>query len=432
MAPKFAALILSLLPISLAGQSTGHIAAGYITSVNPDGTFSVEGWPVHLESNPVFFVHLNPGGEVPATSFEPFVGEFVEVGGSRTKGKSTQGLILGSSVTRIMPDLDAVHGTAIIDFVPPPDATGPDSIVRADGRFLRIPATAKVKFEDGLIAGSILSTNTWITYAGQKLNDGTVLVETATLCKNSVKGYESKLQTKTDYDPAAVKPNQQQGRASKWMLGFGPRKVHPHSVDVLQARITRIGESLVPEYQRSLAAEDPTRLSFRFYLVDLPELQLPIALTNGIVLVPFARLNRLHSDSELAAPLAIAIAFALEKVQIRDRTAKNTLAAAEVAGLLSLLSPVAIAGLVVVNKSRESINDLQIEQAGRVALCLLHDAGYDIDMAPMALWLADPDEAQPIQKTRMPKRAADLYESLGTVWQPRGVADQLSPKNRRE
>lgn len=81
MAPKFAALILSLLPISLAGQSTGHIAAGYITSVNPDGTFSVEGWPVHLESNPVFFVHLNPGGEVPATSFEPFVGEFVEVGG---------------------------------------------------------------------------------------------------------------------------------------------------------------------------------------------------------------------------------------------------------------------------------------------------------------------------------------------------------------
>ena len=47
---KIAALILCLFPITLAAQSTGPVASGYITSVDSDGSFAVEGTPVRPDS----------------------------------------------------------------------------------------------------------------------------------------------------------------------------------------------------------------------------------------------------------------------------------------------------------------------------------------------------------------------------------------------
>jgi len=428
---KLSALILCLFPITLTAQSaaSAQVASGFITSVEPDGRFTVEGWPVHLEPHATFFVNPNPGTATSSSIFQPFVGEFVEVYGSRSTGKSVPRSILATRLVQVMPDLDGVHGTAIIDFVPLENPLAPDHVVRADGRFLRIPTTAKVKFEDGVAADSAFATNMWIAYKGIQQNDGTILVETATIRKNTVKEYEEQLHQKSEYDPGAVSPDEKQGTVNKLLHGIDVKKLHPHPDEILQARINKIGDRLVPAYQRALATDDPTRFSFRFQVVDLEGYHEPLALTNGIILVPFLGLDRLKSDSDLAAPLAIAMAFALEKEQVRGRATKNTLKGAAAAGYASdvLLFPVGIVGGIAAGMAQKHINDLQSEQAGRVALCLMHDAGYDIRQAPIALWLLDPNDPQPIEKARMPKRAADLYKTLGTVWQPGSLARTTNP-----
>lgn len=424
---KIAALILCLSPITLTAQTLAPepVVSGYVTSVEPDGTFAVEGWPIRFDPRVVFFVHGNDGTATSTSSFRPFVGEFVDVVGERSKGKSAPRFILATRVTQVLPDLSAVGGTGIIDLAPNANPLLPDRVVRADGRILRIPPTAKIKFDDKLTADSAFATNVWIDYQGIPQSDATILVDKATFRKNTVKAYEEKLHKKDEYDPSAVSQDEHQSEVSKFFRGIDLKKVHPHPDADLQARISRIGENLIPAYQRALAPDDPTRLNYRFQVVDLQGYKEPFSLPNGIILIPFHGLERLKSDSELAAPMAIAIAFALEKETVRGRPARNSLTGARAAGYVAgaVIPGVGIAGDIATGVTQKHLNDLQVEQAGRVALCLMHDAGYDIQLAPIALWLGEPDEAEPIEKIKMPKRSANLYKSLGTTWRPGSLAN---------
>jgi hypothetical protein len=365
--------------------------------------------------------HANP-------SFHPFVGEFVEVFGSTPKGKS-HAPILASRVNEVPPILGDVHGTAIIDFVPPADPSVADYIVRADGFILRIPHSAGVKFEEPLTPQPGFKTNVWISYHGGLQKDGTILVSEATLRRNTVKSYEDKLHKKKEYDPAAVSPDANQSGVSKFFTGLDVKRFPPHPDADLQSRIGRIGDTLVPAYQRALPSDEPTRLNFRFQVVDVKEFNKPLALANGIVLVPYIGLDRLKTDSEIAAPIAIAIAIALEKEQVRGRPARNTLTGTAIAGdIAGIFIPFAgLPGDIATGVAQKHLIDLQLEQAGRVALCLMHDAGYDIQSAPLSMWLSAPKSPKPIEKIKMPARAAYLFKSLGTIWQEGSPANQLAP-----
>jgi len=55
-----------------------------------------------------------------------------------------------------------------------------------------------------------------------------------------------------------------------------------------------------------------------------------------------------------------------------------------------------------------------MKQSNRVSLVLLHDAGYDIDQAPLVWWALSTDK--PINETQPPGQAAELYRLLATVW----------------
>ena len=425
MSSKFAALILCLFPITLAAQVTGAVTAGYVTAVNPDGGFEVEGWPIELDSKATYFVRNNTGADTSVNAFRPFVGEFLDVYGERSKGKSAPRLIHATRLFQIVPAANSVHGTAIIDLVPQHDAMNPDHILRTDGRFLRILATAKLKFDDQLTADTAFHTHIWIDYEATPQEDATFLVERATFRKNVVKASEEKLHKKEEYDPSAVRPDEHQSGISKLFHGLDVKKLHPHPDSDLQARIGRIGESLVPAYQRALAPDDPTRLNFRFQVVDFDGYNEPFSLPNGIVLIPFGGLDRLKSDSEIAAPIAIAIAFALEKEQVRGQPAKNKLNSAKGVGYLAgiLVPGVGLAGDISTELTQNHLDNLQIEQAGRVALCLMHDAGLDLQLAPIALWLSNSEKPEPREKIKMPRTAANLYKSLGTTWKPGSLAN---------
>jgi hypothetical protein len=67
------------------------------------------------------------------------------------------------------------------------------------------------------------------------------------------------------------------------------------------------------------------------------------------------------------------------------------------------------------------IQTVSLRQSGRVSLCLLHDAGYDITQAPLAWWLLGPRTPKSIDKIPMPPRAATLYMALGTTWRSAAV-----------
>ena len=425
---KIVALILCLFPITLTAQSTSPVASGYITVVNSDGSFAVEGTPVLSEPKIEYSVKDAKGVTGSNPSFHPFVGEFVEVFGSAPKGKAGTP-ILASRLVELPPVLGDIHGTAIIDFVPQTETAGADYVVRADGFILRIPHTASVKFEEPLTPQTGFRPNVWISYHGALQKDGTILVSDAALRRNTVKSYEDKLHKKKEYDPTTVSPDANQSAVSKFFLGLDVKRFPPHQDDDLEARIARIGESLVPAYQRALPSDEPTRLNFRFHVVDVKEFNEPMALANGIVLVPYIGLDRLKTDSEIATPIAIAIAIAVEKEQVRGRPARNTLASTAIAGdIVGIFIPFAgLPGDIATGVARKHLIDLQLEQAGRVALCLMHDAGYDIRLAPVAMWLSKPINPKPIDKIKMPPRAAYLFKSLGTIWQEGSPATQLTP-----
>ena len=418
---KIATMILCSSLITSVAKAADPVTSGFVTSIEPDGTFWVAHTHVKISSVAMFYPYDDKPLETASSTFHLFVGESVVIYGTRLK-RTTTDPIVATRILQLAPALGEVHGTAIIDFVPTPILTSTDHIVRASGFFLRIPTTAKVTFEDPLTPASGFATNVWLDYHGTMQKDGTVVVDVATLRKNTVTPHEKKFDKKNEYDPAAVDPSSDQSEASKFFLGFDQKKLPPHQDVDLQARITRIGNSLIPTYQRSLAPDDATHFNFRFQIVDTWGFDDVFALPNGIILIPFSCVDRLKSDSELATPLAIAIAFALEKEQFRGRTAQTVLTAAEGASYAAIPLGIGPGVGIGVGLIKNHLNELQWEQVARVALCLLHDAGYDIRLAPVAIWLTTPDEAKPIEKIRLPPHAAKLYQSLGTIWQPTGYA----------
>lgn len=229
---------------------------------------------------------------------------------------------------------------------------------------------------------------------------------------------------KNEYEPAAVSPDTRQSGVSKFFFGLDVKRFPPHQDPELQARIERIGTSLIPAYQRALPPDDPTRFNFRFQIVDIKEYNEPSTLPNGIVIVPYIGLDRLRSDSELAAPIAVAIAFALEKEQVRGRSARNSITSGQVAGeIAGIFIPFAgLPGDIAGGIAKRHLLELQVEQSGRVALCLMHDAGYDLKLAPIALWLSASKKPKPIEEIKMPAHATNLYKALGTTWQPGTLA----------
>jgi hypothetical protein len=141
----------------------------------------------------------------------------------------------------------------------------------------------------------------------------------------------------------------------------------------MQRRVQTIGETLIPTYQRDLAAGDPSKINFRFQVVDETKLRDARTLSNGIILVPQQVVTRLKNDSQVATVLADNIACALEKQQLRLIPVGRAMAAGDVALLvggafvpgLGFAAPAGLmAGGAVILRREE-------EQSGRVSLVLL-------------------------------------------------------------
>jgi hypothetical protein len=309
------------------------------------------------------------------------------------------------------------EGSGVIDRVLSADTGHRNQIVvRADGYPILIDSKTNSNFTPPLTSLADITTNVWIEFKGEQQPDGVIVAAQAVFTKNTVAGGEGKLRSTTEYDPAKVDPQHAQGQVNKLLTGTKPKRIPPYHDPVNQARVDRIGASLIPEYQRALPATDPTKINFRFQLVDT-EWKYALAMPSGVVLVPIAIVDRMQNDAQIAAMLADAMANSLEKRDYREQPAMRTIEATEwAADTTGFLVPGLDIMLLGGSIARSNIERHNQERSARVSLGLMQDAQYDLSQAPLAWWLLASGKSNDLTDVTLPERARYLYEVLGTTW----------------
>lgn len=405
---------------ALAEQTKPPAIAGYVTAITSPTDFDVNGTHIQCTST----TQLQQARQANATDKElitqttqdRYLGQSVDVYGKANKKTHT---VVAARVVVYSAPTGELNGNAIISLIPADSAQVPgERIFRADGYLILITLKTQTTFAPPLTALSNVETNVWIKYTGKQHADGILVAESAVFTKNTVVHSEDKLRSKNEYDTKSVDPSSKQGPISKHFLGVNPKMIPPYSNPEMQTRVDRIGASLIPAYQRNLPDTDPTKIDFRFQLIDQPKLHDAWTLPSGIILVPHQVVERLQNDSQLAAVLADNIASALEKQRFREIPAKHKMTAAQLAADAGgIFVPGLDTATAIANyKINKDIYRHAEEQSGRISLFLLHDAGYEIHQAPLAWWLLAPKKPTPMIDTPLPERAAYLYQALGTTW----------------
>jgi len=160
----------------------------------------------------------------------------------------------------------------------------------------------------------------------------------------------------------------------------------------LQQRVHRIGMAIVPAYQRAMADDNPSKIHFRFFAVDDAKTRTDVCLLDGAVLIPNQVVERLKSDDQLAAVLADGVAYNLQRQAAKQVTMNRAAWGAEIAGevagaFVPGLGSAMLATSGVVGGNAEIAMQ---EERLRIALALMHDAGYDPWQAPQAWRLLEP------------------------------------------
>jgi hypothetical protein len=294
-------------------------------------------------------------------------------------------------------------------------SAGAEPVYQVDGYRLRIAASTDKTFQNKLNSLADVSPGVWLRFAGNRDSSGVVVATKATFYpgKSGVKtpdpvqlervapDHESLIDSEGNFKPLHSKVRMSD--AGGWC---GWHKIPAEGEQ--QARVRRIGMSLIPAYQKQMADDQAAKIHFRFFLVDEKEIRSELACNPGLVLVPNTVLDRLKSDDELAAMLADGIAYNLQYQRVRMIASDGWLTAAEIADSATwLVNP--IAGLATNGAVGLAAHEHNVEmelERGRLALSLMADAGYDPWQAPEAWKLLGPN--------RLPKNLASLkYPRLG-------------------
>jgi hypothetical protein len=398
-------------------QDEVPILEGFVTRVVSLTDFTVNGYQVVLGKKTSVYAETNDHRMQTATA-APHLGQGVTVTGEFNK---KQHRVFANDVRFHSADLSARSGIALVDriLVPTQSGTTPTYFLfRADGYVILIQPTAKTTFQPPLKSANDITEGIWIQYHGKPQSDGILLVDTASFIPNTISDKEARVLDKNDYNPSAVDPKAKQNVAREIFLGIDPKKIPPYSDPAMQARINRIGTSLIPAFQRSLPDDDLRKVLFKFQLIDNHKWKDALTLPSGVILIPHQVVDKLQNDSQIATLLADNIAAALEKQSYRMRPARENLVGTSLAGDAAglFLPGFSLATGIATYSAEKKIETDLVNQSGRVSLGLLHDAGYDINQAPIAWWILAKGSANDLSVTTMPNRSANLYRSLSSTW----------------
>lgn len=210
----------------------------------------------------------------------------------------------------------------------------------------------------------------------------------------------------------------------------------------LQAYVTRVGYDLVPDYLRDLPDDDPAKVLFRFYVIDDPSFN-AFAYPDGSVFVHTGLLQVIENEAQLAAVLGHEIAHVTHEhgrrqYQRAKKVETGKKVAKKVGGLLGKLGKVnpfkkkkkkrlqveALGVDETVEVGLEDAIDFGVglfsnmysrkmeNQADRVGLFYMHEAGYDPREAPK-VWREIVDQTGPQGRIEQIKEKVEtaLYSS---------------------
>jgi peptidase M48-like protein len=220
-----------------------------------------------------------------------------------------------------------------------------------------------------------------MTYEGSRDREtGTIIAERIEFSSNDLEDGEAKL-----WKSLKV--------TTKEAQGFKPGELKIDHVgkfklltDVnVQQYVARVGQSLIPAYQRDLAPNDPRKIPFQFHVVQTDEIN-AFATPNGIVVVYSGLLEMLENEAQLAAILGHEIAHATHEhtwrgEQYHKKTRIGIALAGVVASAYGMRSLADLATMVngaIVNGHQRTLEN----QSDRIGLEYMYAAGYDVRQAP--------------------------------------------------
>ena len=399
--------VLVLIPQLLLAAETAKID-GYVTEIHTYRAFEVEDYRIERPED--LPIELSIRGSNSTAELDPKdlrVGMEVVVTGE-SKGRNRE--IRATSVRVIQDDLEAVRRSVLIERVPSLRLTeyGWEGEIFADGQVIRFNPFTIVKFEPNRSEkraqprgrekraeadvedasfrslGSIdrVGPNTFLTYEGLREKDGSIAATRLTFVRNEVQPNEARWRKRLR--SAVKEPDFRRNRPGVLTIGsMGRYRLVPS--EEAQGYLRRLGESLIPEFQRQLPANDPNKIPFRFYLVQgrFPN---AFALPNGIIVVNAPIVEILENEAQLAFVLSHEISHAVQEHTRRQREHKKVERTALLVGSLAASVMGADVTSDILSYAEQAIvagySRHHENQADRVGLANLVSSGYDPREAP--------------------------------------------------
>jgi hypothetical protein len=285
--------------------------------------------------------------------------------------------------------------------------------VIADGYRLTVTPQTAVTLPAGVTDPASLPVNTWVKYKAERQQDGSLAAgdieffpfERSDKEQKYAKSSDFKIDP-PDYDKRIPGKFHRDGRAYTILAD---RQLADH--------VTRVGESLIPVWQKSLADNDPARVHFHFWILQANwALKHTLSDEAGTVIIPTIVLARLKNDAQLAALLSSDVAAAIQQDAYRSLATKHTeeaLTVGSAAAGLFVFGP-ALIGAAARPVYTATVRTPMIERQYRVGMSYMAAAGYDVRQASEALRHldekhADEDEARGKDPSRMAAYLEFIY-----------------------
>lgn len=401
-------LLLALAPLSFAKSVK---IRGYVTSVNSPTSFEIEDYKITSSSGLTLSFEKEDHDAAPV-NFKPDdirVGTDLEISGELD---DKTGELRAQAIKVFLDEGTKLHRTAVIDQVPhvlrQPDGSVTGAYF-ADGQQIRLAPDTQYVFRPTAAerealkkAGHKSATgeeedigvrplqdlaeihpNMVLTYEGVRQKDGSVLASRMEFTRNELEPGEVKMWRALT--PYGKNPDFQKFKPGEMNIN-GVGKFKTVGNIAVQKYINELGHSLVPLYQSSLADSDPTKIPFKFFIVENKEPN-AFALANGTVVVNSGLFDVLDSEAQLAFVLAHEIAHATQRHAWRQQQYhKGSRTAMKIAGILGSAatgdSAIAAATQMIDTSIKNGYSRSLENQADRLGLAYMYEAGYDIREAP--------------------------------------------------
>ena len=220
------------------------------------------------------------------------------------------------------------------------------------------------------------------TFEGMQQPDGAILASRIIFVKNELEKGEGNLWNSMKITEKT--PNFTEGEVGELKVSsVGKFKLLPNKE--VQEYVERIGQSLVPAYQKNLADDDPQKIHFKFYVIRDKDAN-AFALANGVVVVNSGMITTLENEAQLAAVIAHEISHATQehtwRAMNKDKNKRKALMVGSIAaaafGGYGLSDSLDLINSAMVNGYSRRLED----QADRIGLEYMVAANYDPREAP--------------------------------------------------